>query len=154
MCVCVCVCACVSMSVRVRVCAPLLPPPPCRGQVMNAEMLANTVEVELIYEEVKYMTQVRERGGEGRGGKWREGEGREGKGGEGRGGRGREGGEGREGRGEEKELSNWRNKCVGSIVTICSFAVVLSACSACHSIPSPTCQGCSDKCQLLLCHHE
>ena len=34
---------------------------------MNAEMLANTVEVELIYEEVKYMAQVKgeERGGEG-----------------------------------------------------------------------------------------
>ena len=48
---------------------------------MNAEMLANTVEVELIYEEVKYMAQVkgedREGGkGRGRGGDGREGEGR------------------------------------------------------------------------------
>ena len=51
---------------------------------MNAEMLANSVDVELIYEGVKYMAQVKERReeGEGKGGRREEGEG---KGGEQRG---------------------------------------------------------------------
>ena len=43
---------------------------------MNAEMLANSVDVELIYEGVKYMAQVKERREEGEGreesrGEWR-----------------------------------------------------------------------------------
>ena len=63
---------------------------------MNAEMLANSVDVELIYEGVKYMAQVKERReeGEGKGGEQRgmerngeEGRRREGKEGEMRGGR-------------------------------------------------------------------
>ena len=40
---------------------------------MNTEMLANSVDVELIYEGVKYMAQVKEKReeGEGRGGEQR-----------------------------------------------------------------------------------